>query len=96
MRLCRLGISIYNFCVAHAIFSEAAHSFTAFEGLCEVLVQKIAPAKSAYLSTTMEWLGFNFDTLNMEITLSEFYLGPSFYFMTKNGKLLCYFFILFF
>ena len=62
---------IDDFCGAHATFDEAMHAFATFESLCETLGLKTAPEKSAYPSTTMEWLGFSFNTKSMEITIPQ-------------------------
>ena len=62
---------IDDFCGAHASFSEAVSAFATFESLCDTLGLKTAPEKSSFPSTNMEWLGFRFDTLKMEITIPE-------------------------
>ena len=60
---------IDDFCGVHPTFDEAALAFATFESLCETLGLKTAPEKSAYPSTSMEWLGFYFDTKLMEISI---------------------------
>ena len=60
---------IDDFCGAHSSFDEAVRAFAEFERLCQVLGLQIAPEKSAFPSTTMEWLGFQFDTTRMDITI---------------------------
>ena len=58
-----------DFCGAHKSFHHAMTSFMAFEQLCQDLGLKIAPEKSTFPATSMEWLGFNIDTVKMEITI---------------------------
>ena len=58
-----------DFCGVHSDYTEATRAFAAFESLCEILGVKIAPKKSAYPSTAMNWLGFHFDTVSMTITI---------------------------
>ena len=58
-----------DFCGAHTTYEEAKHAFAVFESLAETLGIKIAPEKSSYPSTSMEWLGFHFDTKKMEVTI---------------------------
>ena len=42
-------------------------------------------------STLLSW--YALDNIHLEGTVSQiFYLGPSFYFMTKNGKLFAIFY----
>ena len=60
---------IDDFCGAHATHYEALKAFNDFHELCDTLGLKLAPEKSAPPSTSMEWLGFSFDTVSMEITL---------------------------
>ena len=62
---------IDDFCGAHATYSEAVRAFATFESLCDTLGLQIAHDKSAFPSTTMEWLGFDFDTVLMQITIPE-------------------------
>ena len=73
MATCGHAVLAYidDFCGAHASFPEAACAFAEFEALCEILGLKIAPEKSAYPSTTMEWLGFEFNTVDMQITIPQ-------------------------
>ena len=58
-----------DFCGAHTSYAEATQAFAMFESLCDILGIKIAPDKSAYPSTSMEWLGFHLDTKKMEVTI---------------------------
>ena len=60
---------IDDFCGLHPTFDSAVKAFAAFEGMCEKLGLKMAPEKSAFPATKMDWLGFTFDTLAMEVTL---------------------------
>ena len=62
---------VNDFCGAHCTYSEAVRTFSEFETICDRLGLKIAPEKSAYPSTRMEWLGFVFDTVTMEVTIPE-------------------------
>ena len=62
---------IDDFCGAHSSYSEAVAAFATFESLCATLGLNIAHDKSAFPSTTMEWLGFEFDTVLMQITIPQ-------------------------
>ena len=58
-----------DFCGIHATLEEARAAFSAFHSVCDFLGLKLAADKSAPPATTMEWLGFAFDTQAMVITL---------------------------
>ena len=58
-----------DFCGIHRSFSHAVEAFADFEALCHTLGLKIAPEKSAFPTTRMEWLGFVFDTKEMSVTI---------------------------
>ena len=60
-----------DFCGAHATFREAMAAFVAFESLCEDLGLKVAPEKSKFPTTKLEWLGFDIDTVEMKITIPD-------------------------
>ena len=60
---------IDDFCGVHSCLDDDVRAFGAFEELCQSLGLKTAPEKAAFPSTRMEWLGFQFDTNAMEITL---------------------------
>ena len=62
---------IDDFCGAHATLPEAVNALATFESVCETLGLKIAPEKSSFPSTDMEWLGFHFNTRDMEITIPQ-------------------------
>ena len=58
-----------DFCGINSSFSDAVSAFATFEGLCSTLGLKLASDKSAFPAQRMEWLGFHFDTINMQITV---------------------------
>ena len=58
-----------DFCGIHSTLVEAQEAFTAFNSTCDRLGLKLAREKSAPPATVMEWLGFEFDTRAMQITL---------------------------
>ena len=60
-----------DFCGVAPTLQEAVSAFSAFEGLCSKLGLKLAPEKSSFPSTLMEWLGFIFDSQNMTITIPQ-------------------------
>ena len=66
-----------DFCGAHTSYEEATHAFAAFESLCETLGIRIAPEKSSYPSTSMDWLGFHFNTIFQANGISISYLDSS-------------------
>ena len=58
-----------DFCGIHRSQAGARAGYAAFGALTDTLGLKLAEDKSAPPSTTMEWLGFLFDTYEMTITL---------------------------
>ena len=58
-----------DFAGVHSTYMEAVAAFADFESLCSTLGLKIAPEKSAFPATHMEWLGFMFNTIDMTITI---------------------------
>ena len=58
-----------DFCGISHNPEQATRSFSAFEALCADLGLRLAPEKSAPPSTTMEWLGFEFDTVQRTVTI---------------------------
>ena len=50
---------------------QTLKGLAAFEETCEKLGLKLAPGKTAFPSTSMQWLGFHFDTIDMSITIPE-------------------------
>ena len=58
-----------DFCSIHSSPLRAAAGFSAFTSLTHTLGLKLAQEKSAAPSTSMEWLGFLFNTVEMSITL---------------------------
>ena len=60
---------IDDFCGVHGNFHDAMLAFAYFESLCAQLGLVIAPEKSAFPSTRIEWLGFIIDSVRMEVTI---------------------------
>ena len=58
-----------DFAGVHSTYMEAVAAFADFESLCSTLGLKIAPEKSTFPATHMEWLGFMFNTVDMTITI---------------------------
>ena len=58
-----------DFCGAALTFSEALRSFSKFEALCAALGLRLAPDKTAFPSTSMEWLGRDFNSCDMTVTI---------------------------
>ena len=58
-----------DFCGVAGTFAESLASFSKFEALCESLGLRLAPDKTAFPATTMEWLGFHFDSHSMTVTI---------------------------
>ena len=58
-----------DFCGIHASIAGATAAFISFSNLTDVLGLKLADDKSAPPSTSMEWLGFLFDSENMSVTI---------------------------
>ena len=60
---------IDDFCGVHRDNAQAVLAFAEFKCLCTHLGLQLVPDKSAPPSTCMDWLGFTFNTITMEITL---------------------------
>ena len=60
-----------DFCGVHPSLHGASAAYSAFGNLSDTLGLKLAPEKCAPPATTMEWLGFLFDTEAMSITLPQ-------------------------
>ena len=60
-----------DFCGTASTFTEALKSFTDFESLCDSLGLQLAPDKTTFPTTSLEWLGFNFDSIDMSVTIPE-------------------------
>ena len=58
-----------DFCGAHHDFHHAMTAFADFEALCDHLGLKLAPDKLTFPATSLEWLGFNVDTVEMRVTI---------------------------
>ena len=60
-----------DFCGAHRSFHDALRAFSMFEGLCEELGLRLAPDKSVFPTTKLEWLGIDVDTVQMRLTIPD-------------------------
>ena len=60
-----------DFCGSHRNFHQAMTAFADFEALCEHLGLKLAPEKSTFPTTSLEWLGFRLSTVDMMVTIPK-------------------------
>ena len=58
-----------DFCGAHTNFHQAMTAFADFEALCAHLGLKLAPDKSTFPTTNLDWLGFKVDTVELKVTI---------------------------
>ena len=58
-----------DFCGAASTFTDALKSFTDFEALCDSLGLHLAPDKTTFPTTALEWLGFDFNSKDMSVTI---------------------------
>ena len=64
-----------DFTGAAASFQESVSAFAEFEGICSRLGLKLAPEKCSFPTTSMEWLGFHYDSVSMQVTIPQKKLG---------------------